>query len=65
MSMTLTTAKQEVHNDATKRCGFMSVCHILRVVIESIVNGTINTVSVNAENSEVESNLLTKDSENM
>ena len=43
----------------------MSVCHILRVVIESIVNGTINTVSVNAENSEVESNLLTKDSENM
>lgn len=65
ISVTLTMAKQEVHNDATKRCGFMSVRHISRVVIESIANGIMNTISVNAENSEVESNLLTKDSENM
>lgn len=65
MSMTLTMAKQDVHNDAINRCGFMSVCHISCVVIESIVNGVMNTISVNTENSEVESNLLTKDSENM
>ena len=65
MSMALTTAKQEVHNDATNRCGLMSVCHISRVVIESIANGTMNTISVNTENSGVESTLLTEDSEKM
>ena len=65
MSITLTTAKQEAHKDAMKRCGLMFFCHISRVVIESIANGVMNTISVNAENSEVESNLLTKDSENM
>lgn len=65
MSMTLTTAKQDVHNDATNRCGLMSVCRVPCVVTELIANGTMNTISVNTENSEVESNLLTKDSENM
>ena len=65
MSITLTTAKQEAHKDAMKRCGLMLVCHISRAVIELTTNGTMNTISVNTENSEVESTLLTKDSENM
>lgn len=40
--------------------------HIMsRTVIELIAKGTINTISVNIENSGVESTLLTKDSEKM
>ena len=65
MSVALTTVKQALHKDVTKRCGLMPVCNISRAVIELITNGTMNTISVNTENSEVESTLLTKDSEKM